>query len=107
MSDVMKHTPGPWLLVANNFVYALNEHKTNRFYLSVQLGYDDKCKLIKMEELEANARLITAAPDMLAALETFVNNFVRLTSTENLDKLTGGPLFEAYKAVKKAKGLPE
>ena len=70
MSDT-KHTPGPWIR-DGKFVYALMPNpkkrwpgEVNRFWLIVQkqAGYD-----IPEEEVEANARLIAAAPEMLEAL---------------------------------------
>jgi hypothetical protein len=67
-----KHTKAPWL-TENNFVYALNNNNENIFYLSVQAGWGDRTKKVALrtspEELEANARLIAAAPDLLEALK--------------------------------------
>lgn len=54
------HTPGPWLMMGRT-VYALRGG-TNRFDAYVQ-GYD-----VQVGEIEANARLIAAAPDLLEAL---------------------------------------
>lgn len=72
----MSHTPGPWKLGDDEaFVYALNSAGTNRFFLQVQAGWitegkrnsaDDK--RTEATELQANARLIAAAPDLAAAL---------------------------------------
>ncbi len=61
---VTKHTPGPWLLADSDktFIYALNDKGTNAFFAHVQDPRTNK------EELEANAHLIAAAPDMLHAL---------------------------------------
>lgn len=60
-----KHTPGPWDRVGT-LVYALNEDGFNRFCALVQDAHTAK------QELEANARLIAAAPELLEALEQFV-----------------------------------
>lgn len=58
-----KHTPGPWLIV-DRTVYALTDDgKRNRFYAAVQDPFTS------FDELEANARLISAAPELLEALE--------------------------------------
>lgn len=57
-----KHTPGPWLL-EDRTVYALNERGQNRFSASVQDAHAPAYELI------ANARLMSAAPDLLDALE--------------------------------------
>ncbi|MDO9345069.1 MAG: hypothetical protein Q7T99_16450 [Pseudomonas sp.] len=67
-----KHTPGPWL-IQDSTVYALNERRppVNRFHASVDSGYDNCDKRISREEVNANAKLIAAAPDLLEALEAF------------------------------------
>lgn len=58
-------TPGPWLISDNDgrFVYALNAEGFNRFYLHVHGPHTPTA------ELDAVARLIAAAPDLLAACE--------------------------------------
>ena len=59
-----KHTPGPWLR-EGRFIYALHEWKgrqVNRFSTQVD-SYTSQGGT--MEEAEANARLIAAAPDLL------------------------------------------
>lgn len=69
MSQI-KHTPGPHEVVGTT-VYALEfdswrkgiEQMRNRIWANVQ-GYKDTPK----EEVEATARLYSAAPDLLAAL---------------------------------------
>ena len=68
------HTPGPWKLEERS-IYALQhagwrkgeEQFENRFYASVQAG-----RGTPTEELEANARLIAAAPELLHELEHLV-----------------------------------
>lgn len=57
------HTPGPWL-VEGRTVYALNDDGYNRFSALVQDAHTPG------DELEANARLIAAAPDLLEALQS-------------------------------------
>lgn len=56
-----KHTRGPWYR-SGKTVYALNEQGFNRFSALVQDARTGD------EELEANARLIAAAPELLEAL---------------------------------------
>jgi hypothetical protein len=66
-----EHTPGPWLREGNT-IYALMHHgwrkgveqMRNRFTTFVQ-----KDREISDKELEANARLICAAPELLEALK--------------------------------------
>lgn len=68
------HTPGPWLLV-DRTVYALTQdgwrkgkpEMVNRFSVQVQRGHE-----APLEELNANAILIAAAPDLLTTLEAAV-----------------------------------
>ena len=71
-----KHTPGPWLIQGNT-VYALMHHVwrkgvelfKNRF--SVQLSFDSSCS---KEEIEATKQLIAAAPDLLDALQSIIED---------------------------------
>lgn len=75
-----EHTPGPWLLTPQWGVYALDETgNCNRFSVRVEGGWkwrgysmqaspDDRTPA---DELEANARLIAAAPELLEALAPF------------------------------------
>ena len=73
----MTHTPGPW---THDDIYGLILHGRTEI---AALHSGNK----------ANANLIAAAPDLLAALESFVN-FGRTVSTES----------EAKIAISKAKG---
>jgi hypothetical protein len=73
MTEV-KHTPGPWKR-EDRFVYALmpdqkrHGQEVNRFWLSVQpqAGYG-----VPDAEIDANANLIAAAPELLEALKSAV-----------------------------------
>lgn len=73
-----KHTPGPWLVTGGTFVYALNGYGTNSFWANIyggsQGGY--KSPGTPGEEIEANANLMSAAPDLLEALETLKDSFI-------------------------------
>ena len=64
-----KGTSGPWLLEQTT-IYALNNERVpvNRFTASVDRGWGDDGKRIGQQEVEANARLIAAAPKLYAAL---------------------------------------
>lgn len=61
----MKHTPGPWGEVSDEFGNCQRgieyPERRDHFLAVVQCGDPD--------ELDANARLIAAAPDLLAALD--------------------------------------
>ena len=63
-----KFTKGEWLIAEGSptFVYALNDDKVNAFDCVVQGYHTGK------PELEANAHLIAAAPDMYKILELLV-----------------------------------
>lgn len=60
----MSHTPGPWKVDDSHLVFAsvLGEYVANTLV-------EEHLDLVPREQVEANARLISAAPDLLAALE--------------------------------------
>lgn len=69
-----KHTATAWLLAGEDktFVYALGPHGTNNFWAHVQTAGPEK---ISKEEAVANARLIAAAPELLASLVAMTSAF--------------------------------
>jgi len=81
MNKNTTHTPAPWLMIDGNFVYSLNNDKTNRFDCAIRRGYikqgylQEQYERTSQEEIEANAALICAAPDLLAACELFIELF--------------------------------
>jgi len=89
----MKHTPGPWF-IKDGLIYALNESGINQFFtgLCTQKGGAGN------EELNANANLIAAAPDLLEALFEMENIFSPQTEAERL------LLIKIRRAIKKAEG---
>jgi len=74
MSDA-KHTPAPWLIADESFVYALNDSGYNRFWAHVTGGNLRRAESTSRAEVEANARLIAAAPDLLDALQGIIGYF--------------------------------
>ncbi len=79
-----KHTPGPWDLMAAttqrfNGSYALNICATYepRFPVALAVG-------LRPEIAEANAALISAAPDMLTALMEAKDQMERLFNDHNI-----------------------
>lgn len=66
-----KHTPGPWLIMDQSFVYALNERGTNIFWAHAYGGWKGRNadERTSDEEVEANAKLMAAAPVLLKALQ--------------------------------------
>ena len=80
-------TPGPWLL-SGRTVYALNDEGFNRFSALVQDAHTPG------DELEANARLMAAAPELLLALECLLkadHDDVRAMARAALAKARGTP----------------
>ncbi len=67
-----KHTPGPWALDRSG-VKVLDPREKSEYVLANVHG-------ASIRELEANARLIAAAPDLLEALEALVGENRPLTS---------------------------
>jgi hypothetical protein len=92
------YTPGPWLLEPR-FVYALNRHQINRFSLMIQSGYADEGRTSN-EELEANARLIAAAPELYEALDAICAEAERMTFTMRRRKIFNAGIA----ALRKARG---
>lgn len=78
--DTHKHTPAPWIMANHNFVYALNDQKSNRFCLSVIGGHELLTSSTSIrtsyEEIAANAALICAAPDLLEAAQQAMQVFI-------------------------------
>lgn len=66
-------TPGPWLLQETT-VYALNEERipVNRFTARIDSGWRNAESRISRNEVEANAQLIAASPDLLEALDALL-----------------------------------
>lgn len=62
------HTPGPWILEAGR---SINTSSGN-FYLSYGKDKHRNPNFSNFCELDRNAQLIAAAPDLLAALEAMV-----------------------------------
>ena len=77
--QVAKHTPGPWTAecVVGNDPHDIcgpdrpGEGSPN-LLASVAYDFDDPLPHLALEEANANARLIAAAPDLLAALTRLV-----------------------------------
>lgn len=87
-----KHTPGPWFpslspplpvgkvkLLETNMLY---KHVKDKPGISGKIIA--KCLHSKKETIEANAKLIAAAPDMLQLAISFVDTFNRLSNYEQI-----------------------
>lgn len=103
--DNDKHTPGPWRAEGwKNTV--VNSAKGNTIVISP--GGDGGDNGVGIEEIQANARLIAAAPELLETLEFCRDWFAKFSPTSPL--ITGEqaehPMLTAItKAIAKAKGL--
>lgn len=85
-----KHTPRPWI-VSKTTVYALNDDGYNRFSALVQDAHTS------LDELESNARLIAAAPELLEALLAIVGD-------KGVQRVSSDLLNQALAAISKATG---
>lgn len=96
MSMKTKHTKGPWkkhLTGIPHTMIILNEEK---HIATLEVNG------IKQDEVEANARLIAAAPEMLEALEEFLD--ITLGSSYDPNSATDRAVKKAEAVLKKARG---
>jgi hypothetical protein len=111
MTTEAKHTKGPWLMLPtvggdkSIFIEAGDEPGLSRgeWYrcLRCEVDRDDCCT----ETAEANARLIAAAPDLLAACEAFAKWFDGWCPNATCCAESGLPIHEqTIAAIAKAKG---
>jgi hypothetical protein len=115
-----KHTPGPWELLRGGIEVQseTNNHEIHAFVVGIpvpiaevhrnmHVEHDDPVGEYVMSKAEglANAALLTAAPDLLAALEDACNVMAAIV-TGDLDGLSPNSpaLIEARAAIAKAKG---
>jgi hypothetical protein len=98
------HTPGPWHLnTLETVLYSV--HANRGCVAEISRGTMNE---VPANEIEANARLIAAAPELLAALEALIDA-ASWTPTDNwrigpMDSSKGGKMEMARKAIAKAKG---
>ena len=64
----MIHTPGPWKYRKVGYLFAGTSTTGDTF----EISGEDSQQWVAHSLLEANARLITAAPDLLSALKSVV-----------------------------------
>ena len=77
-----EHTPVPWTASPDGpYIYAMNNHGSYRLHCTLNtcsVYGDDGCHTPE-SEFEANRRLIAAAPELLAALDTITQGIFRRT----------------------------
>ena len=88
-----QHTPGPWM--ATDATWVRMDGRVGVRVIGIGRFPD-----VSTDEMQANALLIAAAPDLLAALENLVASADRL----EIDFREDGP---AMSAIAKARGLTE
>lgn len=94
-----KHTPGPWYTRYNQISSLTSSHGcTIANCNATQKGITD-------EEAEANAALISAAPDMLETLEAVLDWWTHTPGFENGEDDMPAEIFDGIRnAINKAKG---
>ena len=110
------HTPGPWFW--RNEYLVPNEHshralgfsvheKQNREYYATVIATPGAWGGAAADERQANARLIAAAPELLAALQAVVANSDRLQEAGHRRRGDINKLYDAaVSALAKATGEP-
>ena len=105
-----EHTPGPWTIESSNserwsqIIRPNNGRWPYDNVAYIEEMYDEQCT--KKGAHIANAKLIAAAPDLLEALQAYLEAFENhgITNTTNLDSI--GHIAElAYAAIDKATGV--
>lgn len=80
----MKHTPGPWV------IERLNSTNENSLYITNGKGRRGEIAWVEPvlfpEQMNYNAKLIAAAPDLLEALQAVMNNDVEWDVIEKMVK---------------------
>lgn len=95
------HTPSKWQL-DRNCVYALNEQGYNRFSALIQGGNTAPMEKTTDSELEANASLIAAAPELLDAAQAVLDAFANYERMGEVCPFEGNPMIYASTLVELA-----
>lgn len=98
-----KHTPGPW------FFAALNKDARSRGYIRKTLEQIPNMAVAKVMQSEkeigqANAHLISAAPDLLAALDRVYLEILQFLNEENFNRTVIWDAGYIVEALAKARG---
>jgi hypothetical protein len=102
-----KHTPGPWIydetwgLIHDARKSAQGPHESAAEICAIHAG-----RTGKRDESKANARLIAAAPELLAALQTMVEQAGCYMDDGEATKEEMNAMDAARAAIAKAKGTP-
>lgn len=91
----MKHTPGPWMLEASGIRVLTAPGRS-----PIDMGFSG----LTQEHDKANARLIVAAPELLAALKLAVSYAEAMERALNVSGQRNATLEDARAAIAKAEG---
>ena len=97
-----KHTPGPWRIATEPSGIRARHIKADS-YLTVCSSLTSVSRNCGPDEINANARLIAAAPELLAALETAYMALIGYLPAHRND-VTDAAIGAARAAITKAKG---
>ena len=101
-----QHTPGPWHIGSGNgegSIFAENGRMRLETGGTTLYPICHNVSTWNIDEDDANARLIAAAPELLTALETCVSELNQLAFLAN-DKLANAAIEKGIEAIRKAKG---
>jgi len=98
MNNNIQHTPGPWTLEKEHLPIVVNG--ANGYTVAHGCGNPASQYWERNSEAAANARLIAAAPELLAALRNIESVLARMT--EQNAAMNPFPLAEARAAIAKA-----
>ena len=93
------HTPGPWFIDGTASDDCLDVYHHNGRICMIYCDSTQNPTAEDLAEAEANARLIAAAPDLLAALSNII-----LSSDANCGDSLANAIEAARNAINKAKG---
>lgn len=104
-----KHTPGPWVTAYDDGGITPDTASGNRIFDIARIYWPDR---LREAEYRANARLVAAAPDLLAALRgaaLAIGNWSRPTGANGMtsprpDDPLVLAMHAAYAAIAKAEG---
>jgi hypothetical protein len=95
-----KRTPGPWVVYGNRiFPKGKSSNIATASIMNFELNHDGTQRPCK--EMEANAKLIAAAPDLLAACKCAIEQIMNAGMEDFLDSYV---IQELSEAIQKAEG---
>ena len=86
----MKPTPGPWVMTEGKCIY-INAKVDGKRRFILQRSTGEGCGInVEAEQVRADCRLIAAAPELLEALQSFIDGgYDRETAITAIAKATG------------------